>query len=834
MTAPQHLLDLIRQVRPKAALFTTYTFSVGYFDAVFVPVLRSVDCQDIVVLVDANEAARSVEESASLAAGRIYRIAPVIAPGGGVFHPKLAYFATELDDVLAVSSGNLTASGQSLQLESFDTVTAKQAPTVFRELAEWMTSLTALVKNTSPQAAMVLERTVPRARQAHRRNANSPSGSLPWPALVHTLDGTARDALVALFIAEADSAERVVVHSPFHTPDGGPLLRLAKAVDAKTLVVGLDGGRQKLVAPFERERFKPQVSGGYVLPDASRAHRRLHAKVFELQAKGKVLVMTGSINATVQSFESTKNVELSLARWLIKSPFSWKEAEPLEYEETQTASDFQQPQALYVDAWIDEDWMLHGLLTSRTDLSPSLELTILRGEVVVHAHTVTLDGAGKFTIGPMPPCDASQALLLTVSDGHVSASCWLNVQEELDIAMEDRERRAAVARVLRGEYAPEDIAEIVRLLTSATQAIATKQTAALRRPAGDAKTDGEVRFSFLRWERSGHERGGNTLLGRSPHEWLRAITRWINADLAAPSTGALQVGISKGIHKNVELLGGTEKEEQSITLSVDPYVLLDQLCLTIPIALERQPRLEHGAVLAEVVASRAVDRALKQDLKMVPCVSWLDRFSRFFYPEAARAGLGEVAAAMASVSAHQLEAQGLDPQLAVQREAVERLLGCQLSPERWVELTKKGLERELFRRVAPESHASILSMSSQLALAETLDGSLLSLLRKASTMVARHALLDEPEAATFPEIAASLSTRKPKKLDLKRGLLGEEALARKGSGCPHCGHVFSGEHIATLKQKHALVHKGMLCNRIVLLADAHGRLRRGIEELLDA
>ena len=94
MEEPRHLLDLIRLVRPKAALFTTYTFSVSHFDAVFLPVLRSVGCQDIAVLVDADEAAGSVEESHSRAAGRVYRVAPVIAPGGGVFHPKLAYGLT--------------------------------------------------------------------------------------------------------------------------------------------------------------------------------------------------------------------------------------------------------------------------------------------------------------------------------------------------------------------------------------------------------------------------------------------------------------------------------------------------------------------------------------------------------------------------------------------------------------------------------------------------------------------------------------------------------------------------------------------------------------------
>ena len=320
MQAPQHLLDLVREVRPKAALFTSFTFSVSYFDAVFVPVLRSVGCEDIAVLVDADQAALSAEESVSRAAGRIYRIAPVIAPGGGVFHPKLAYLAAEADDVLAVSSGNLTASGQSLQLESFDAVSAGDAPTVFREFADWLTALADRVKDSSPQASRLLAHTAPRALQAYKRKAALTPKQLPAPTLVHTLGGTAREALEALFIAEADYAESVVVLSPFHSPDGGPLLRLAASVDAKVLSVGLDASRPRLVAPFERGRFKPELPGNFVRPDAPGGHRRLHAKVFELLAKDKVLVMTGSVNATAQSFESMKNVEVSLARWLPESP----------------------------------------------------------------------------------------------------------------------------------------------------------------------------------------------------------------------------------------------------------------------------------------------------------------------------------------------------------------------------------------------------------------------------------------------------------------------------------------------------------------------------------
>lgn len=782
-------------------------------------------------MVDADQAALGAEESMSRAAGRTYRIAPVIAPGGGVFHPKLAYLAAEADEVLAVSSGNLTASGQSLQLESFDTVSARVAPTVFLELADWLAVLAGLVKVSSPQASALLGQTAPRARQAYLRNASSTSGQWPAPALVHTLGGTAREALETLFIAEANGAEAVIVLSPFHSPDGGPLLRLAASVDAKTLRVGLDASRPRLVAPFERGRFKPELPSNFVRPDASRGNRRLHAKVFELQAKDKTLVMTGSVNATAQSFESSKNVEMSLARWLPNSPFAWIEAEPLDYEVTQKNSDFQPPSSLYVDAWLEEDRLLRGHVTARSSMPASLKLTIHRGELAIFATEIALDTAGDFSVGPVPAFDASQATLLTVSDGHVSVSCWLNVYEELDIATAERERRAAVARVLRGEYAAEDIAEVVRLLTAGTQAVASGATANLRRPPGEAKSDVEVPFSFLRWESSSRQRGGNTVLGRNPNALLKAITRWLNRDLSEPDVPDLEIGASTGLKKGVQLLGG--HEEQALSTGASTYELLDYLCQIIPDALERQPGFEYSGVLAEVAASRAIDRARMQDLNMAPCLSWIDRFSRYTYPEAARNDICAVATAMACVTAYRLEAQGQDPQLAVLREAVERFAGGVLPADQWRQYSGAGLGRELFRRVPAKERDVVISLSGRLASAQTLDDSLLALLRKAFEGP-RHTLPSEPEAETFPEVAAALRTRQPRKADLIRGLMNEAALARKASGCPFCYHVLSEQQIATLRRKHVLVHKELMCNRIILLTESAGRLRHGIEALPDA
>lgn len=829
---PRHLLDLIRLVKPRAALFTTYTFSVSHFDAVFVPVLRSVGCQDISVLVDADEAAHCSEESRSRAAGRVYRVAPVIAPGGGVFHPKLAYLAADADDVLAVGSGNLTASGQSLQLESFDSVSARVAPTVFRELADWMALLASLTEGTSPQAARLLAQTAPRARQAYRLNAATATiGPLPPPSLIHTLVGTARDALEALFIAEADIAEAVTVLSPFHAPDGGPLLRLAASVEAKSLAVGLDGGRKQLVAPFEPGRFKPKLPGHFVVADTSRNNQRLHAKVFELRAKDKVLVATGSVNATAQSFESTKNVEVSLARWLPSSPFAWKAAEPQGFEATQEPSDFEPGRPLYVDAWLEPDKVLHGRLTARGTVPTTVGLEIHSGDKCVYAAQVGIAVDGTFAVGPIPAFDTSQATLLTVSAEEASTSCWLNLHEELDIAAEERERRAAIARVLRGEYAAEDIAEVMRLLSLAAHGIAAGHVVALKRPSTEAKAEVDVPFSFMRWENSGRQRGGNTLLGRNPYELLKALNRWMNADLTAPVQGELEVAASKGLNQGVQLLGGTDAEQDDAGAVVDPYALLDQLCQVIPVALERQPELEYSGVLAEVVASRAVDRAFKQDLKMAPCVSWLDRFSRFSYPERAREDLCAVAAAMACVAAYQLKKDGETPPLSMLREAVERFAGNALTEERWAILCGDGLDRELYRRAAGAEREAVLAMHSRLASAATLDDSLLALLRKASKGT-RHALANEPEATSFPDVVAALRQRRPRKPDLLRGLLDQRALDRKG--CPFCFQELSPQQVTALRQKHALVHKALMCNQVLFFSEQPGRLEEGFRELPDA
>jgi hypothetical protein len=465
-------------------------------------------------------------------------------------------------------------------------------------------------------------------------------------------------------------------------------------------------------------------------------------------------------------------------------------------------------------------------------LPTALRLEVLSADVVAFSASAAVDGSGAFSAGPVPAFDTSRASLLKVTAGENTATCWLNVHEELDIAAEERERRAAIARVLRGEYAAEDIAEVVRLLTTAAQGLATGAAEPLRRASGRATTEVEVEFSFMRWEASGSQRHSNTFLGRNPYELLRALNRWMNADLsAAAAPNGLELSASQGLKQGVQLLGGPESGQSTGGALADPYALLDQLCQVIPVALERQPGLEHGAVLAEVVASRFVDRALKQDLKMTPCLSWLDRFSRFTYSDEGRKSLEAVAAAMACLTAYRLEREGQDPQLSVLREAVERLAGQPIGADQALAVVEAGLGHELYRRVVGAERDGVLSMASRMAQAATLDDTLIALLRKALTMP-RHLLINEPEAEAFPEVIAALRERRHKRGDLLRGLLDQKALDNKG--CPVCYHELSGQQVATLRQRHVFFHKGLRCNQLLLFSDQASRLEQRLRELPDA
>jgi hypothetical protein len=107
------LFDILQQVKPRRALFTSYTYSSVWFEALPYPLLRKNDCEQITVMLDAREARNSIDNATSQYGGSRYRIVSTVPTGKGlgIFHPKIAYLEAEQGDVFVVGSGNLSVHG---------------------------------------------------------------------------------------------------------------------------------------------------------------------------------------------------------------------------------------------------------------------------------------------------------------------------------------------------------------------------------------------------------------------------------------------------------------------------------------------------------------------------------------------------------------------------------------------------------------------------------------------------------------------------------------------------------------------------------------------------
>jgi hypothetical protein len=832
MPTATNLYELIKLVRPKAALFTTFTFSVSHFDSYFIPLLRSVGCQDIGVLVDASKAARSVQEGNSRAAGRVYSIAPVVAPGGGVFHPKIAYLAGVEDDVVSIGSGNLTASGQALQLECFDAVTATAAPGVFAELSELLLELAGQVERSSIQAAHLMRATAARAGEKPRQRPKSRlKTELPEPRLVHTVGLTARQTIEAVFRARYERAESLTILSPFHSKDGGPALRMSTSLKAKRLSIGLDA--QSLKAPFDEARFQPLKVPEYVLPrlSAKESHKRLHAKVFELKARpGDVLVVTGSVNATHQSLETSKNVEISLARWLRESPFDWQTVETQGFEATIDPDEFEPQAALFVDAWLTEQHCLEGLVTSRDELPEVIDVRIEREQVTVHEGHAELKG-GRFAIRHVPVFDTSSAVQLTVSCVGMEATCWLNLREELKLSAQERERRAAISRVLQGNFSLFDVAQVIQILASQAGVVAGKSRGKTPEPQ-QAEELGED-FLFDSWLESGEKRAKASSEQRRHDKALTALNHWLNSqsDEAETDDEGIEEDEDESPPAKKKSSGGwnedaRDRRRQDLS-TTEIHVLLDRLCEGIPKKLEEQPDRADAGLLAEVVASRVVDRTIRQPAFVEPCVSWLDQYTGFGYAAPARARVSQIAAAMAVYAVSRLDAIGSPVPLSSFKEAVERACGRSLSVEDLSALAKEGFERDLFSRLTMNERQRLVDTAARIVSAATVDDALIALLRTAAAKPPRgHSQVDQ-EAA---QVAEAMRTRSRHPLTLS--LLDAAGMAR--NACPLCNKSLDKDEVKTLRSKHYLVHQNLMCRGLVIFSANSSRLMAVLRELQHA
>jgi hypothetical protein len=90
------------------AIFTTYSLSLSFFEAVILDQLVRGGGRSALILSDVDGVRGALSEHGARRAGKEYDIEP-IAVSAGVFHPKITALVGQGECHLIVGSGNLTS-----------------------------------------------------------------------------------------------------------------------------------------------------------------------------------------------------------------------------------------------------------------------------------------------------------------------------------------------------------------------------------------------------------------------------------------------------------------------------------------------------------------------------------------------------------------------------------------------------------------------------------------------------------------------------------------------------------------------------------------------------
>ncbi|WP_455279044.1 hypothetical protein [Cupriavidus necator] len=789
------LISLIRDAKPRRALFTTFTFSLSWFEALVIPVLRASGIDQIDVLVDAREACKSTEEATALHAGNAYRIIPVYMAGTTVFHPKLAYLESPHEDTLVVSSANLTLAGHGKNLEVLDAVGSRKEPGVFDEFAKFLTTLTEK-HSFSPENLAVMQHY--RERAARQREKAGPIDEVVRKAwLVHTLVEPA-----AIQFAEhalrLDGAHTLTVLSPYHAPSGKPVQDLADLIGVADLHIGLCARRQDK-APFHEENDFTQAPA-YVIAHTDNAMRPLHAKCFELRGDNGVLVMTGSVNATAQSLTSTRNVEVSLVRLLDASPFDWEEVEappyfePCEFNVDELSARFPALQA----TWTTGNDLIGQVTPADVDQFVTLEVWDGAARLIV-LDEVALEG-GAFKVKMRNPIDAKGALRLEMRGAQLHASGWINV--EIELAADDTQRllAKASARLFADDFEASAVAALFGWIEGLAHRMrqrpaSPRVSSPTNRNMGTLAHPAPV-MTYAEWQKSLEPYQDLDVPRELARNTFEAVLKWLNRDVVTKlhsgrASADNACGIASPEHPHTDAMGGqsggktgisppvvqpqgspklrmlaTEKDEFSDGSEPDDLNQEElaerryqQLLEAIPLALAKDAdsrvmplfvELSGCAALKRTLLQRELAQAGNQKIESLPVLldNWLTQFAEFAYSSANRERLLPYFAALACCAAYFYP----HASVSVMKEAITHLAERPLTAQELESGALSALKTNRFTRVDPSLHTIIASHAAAIAACKTRSEELASLI--VLTMDKAHKQLPSVPAELRPVFTA--------------------------------------------------------------------------------
>jgi hypothetical protein len=313
-------VDLMSALPWRQAVFTTYSLSLSFFEAVVLDAMVRGGGRSALILSDVAGVRAALMEQGARRAGRDYQVEPVAVLKGGVFHPKISALIAEDDCHLLVGSGNLTFGGWGGNLEVCEHLHPSFAADAISDAADFFEWLELendgrLRHGANDQCAAVASR----LRSAAR---NRPSnGDI---RLFHNLNGTISEKL-AQAVEDLGGAQQILVAAPFWD-GGGAIDRLCKMIGLDEVFVhshagGTVEGGADSNWPFAS---KSKIHAVHLDVLEEREPRRLHAKVFEVICRRGRIVMSGSANASLAALGEGHNVEASVVRIQRETTVGWR------------------------------------------------------------------------------------------------------------------------------------------------------------------------------------------------------------------------------------------------------------------------------------------------------------------------------------------------------------------------------------------------------------------------------------------------------------------------------------------------------------------------------
>lgn len=827
------LLSLIQKNQPRRALLTSYTLSVSWFETFALPALRRYGCEQVDLLVDYRKANESTQEAASQYAGSAYRIIPVFMPTGGIFHPKIAYFEgtrSDSTDTLIIGSGNLTHAGQGKNLEIFDAVDHDHHPHVFGEFADFLKQFSARYQ-FSTENLKALKHFEERARAKGETDLRADHDTrTTW--LVHTLSRSAAVQLTELAAGTLELPTSLTVLAPYHSPSGGPVARLAHALEVTDLRIGLSGGSR--AAPFKQDILELPEDVSYVVPMTADGHRFAHAKHFEVRSSEASLLMTGSINATAQSLETTKNVEMSLVRKMPVSPLDWENVQPAVFV-TCDFTDENLDNGLFSlqASWTSDNWVQGTVMPAG---SPQVvELSVWDGDVCLAVRpNVEMSALGDFSVRMAGFPDTNDALVLQLENEEVCVRGWLNMEYELSGSLINRSLIRSSGKLISGNYTIEDLKAVFlwmeSLLAGKPEHAEPLNKQKLNTNSGNANhtPPSAANVSYDDWCAEALEQSTGSTPKAVAKFSIAAAFAWLNRDLSAsldnvPPDAEPKSGQSK--NSDIRLLdtaksefdnnAGLSNAKQSADESGE--ALYQALLENLPRALEKDNSSTMAALVVQLSGSAALKRALDapvpylgQDPASATAIArraveyWLAQYSQLDYGDRNRETLLPFFCALTCCTLY------YNPETSTEalNETLRYLAKRSVTATEIASLGHLALTTDRFARVPKTLHATILGSASRIANSVTATHQLSLLLQELFCPTGPSSRKAPPPfTTTFADLRVRAKSTKLK--DKKFGVVETTKAFKKF--CPCCNLTIDRDDLSKLRANRVFTCRTPTC-----------------------